>query len=291
MIGEKILKYESLEILELKTLHKVFLNAFSDYQVKLELPILKFQKMIKRSGYNEKASIGAFENNELIGFILNGIRNWNGKLTAYDTGTAVIKTYRKQGITRNMFKKIKLSLGENGIQQYLLEVIQTNTSAVELYKKQGFKILRELECFYLEKDKYKYNNIANYKVEHVNMFIESDWRKLMEFWDCTPSWQNSIDSINAVSDSFVYAIAIIDDTIVGYGILDKKTGDISQIAVDKNCRHKGIGRSIITDLIQNTEAEKISILNVDCQCNSMKDFLIKSDFESKVSQYEMILEL
>ena len=113
----------------------------------------------------------------------------------------------------------------------------------------------------------------------------------MEFWECTPSWQNSIDSINAVSDSFIYSIATIDDTIVGYGIIDKKTGDIPQIAVDKNYRCKGIGRSIITDLIENTEADKISILNVDYQCNSAKDFLIKSGFESKVSQYEMILEL
>lgn len=281
--------YNALENTSIEKLHKVFGEAFSDYQVKFDLSLLKLQQMFKRRGYVPKASIGTFKNDILVGFVLNGIRNWNGKLTAYDTGTAVIKTYRGQGITSNMFLYNRQLLKKMGVEQYLLEVIQANTSAVQLYKKQGFEILREFECFKLDKN--KYNSVTTYKVEHVIVFNESIWEKLMEFWSFKPSWQNSTDSINSVADAFIYSVIIINGTIVGYGVIDKKTGDIPQIAVDKNYRGKGIGRSILTDLINSTESHNISILNIDNQCTTMKNFLLNLEFERSVSQYEMILKL
>ncbi|GAA0064848.1 GNAT family N-acetyltransferase [Clostridium sporogenes] len=281
--------YDTLENIGIEKLHETFLNAFSDYQVKMDLPILKFQYMLQRRGYVAKASIGAFNDETLVGFVLNGVRNWDGKLTAYDTGTGVIETYRKQGITSNMLLNVRQLFKEMGVEQYLLEVIQSNTSALQLYKKQGFKILRDFECFHLDKN--KYNPITTYKVEHVNTINSNDWRELTEFWDFVPSWQNSIDSINVVSDAFIYSIVRLDDNIVGYGVIDKKTGDIPQIAVNKNYRRKGIARSILTDLMKNTESYNINVINVDGESRSMKDFLLKLGFECGVSQYEMILKL
>ncbi|EPY2305357.1 GNAT family N-acetyltransferase [Clostridium sporogenes] len=281
--------YDTLENIGIETLHETFLNTFSDYQVKMDLPILKFQYMLQRRGYVAKASIGAFNDETLVGFVLNGVRNWDGKLTAYDTGTGVIETYRKQGITSNMLLNVRQLFKEMGVEQYLLEVIQSNTSALQLYKKQGFKILRDFECFHLDKN--KYNPITTYKVEHVNTINSNDWRELTEFWDFVPSWQNSIDSINVVSDAFIYSIVRLDDNIVGYGVIDKKTGDIPQIAVNKNYRRKGIARSILTDLMKNTESYNINVINVDGESRSMKDFLLKLGFECGVSQYEMILKL
>ena len=138
--------YDTVENTSIEELHSTFLEAFSDYQVKMELPLLKLQQMLKRTGYVAKASIGAFEENVLVGFLLNAVRQWNGKLTAYDTGTAVIPDYRNHGITSNMFLYAKELLKKMQVKQYLLEVIQSNTSAVNLYKKQGFEILREFEA-------------------------------------------------------------------------------------------------------------------------------------------------
>lgn len=279
----------TLENTSIEELHRTFLEAFSDYQVKVDVPLLELKQMLQRRGYVSKASIGAFNSDTLVGFLLNGLRNWNGKFTAYDTGTAVIKNYRNQGITSNMFLNIKQILVEMGIEQYLLEVIQSNSSAVQLYKKQGFEITRNFECFSLNNK--KYNPINTYKVEHINRINESNWRELTKFWDFKPSWQNSIESINAVPDTFIYSIINIDDTIAGYGIIDKKTGDIPQIVVDKNHRRKGIGKSIFIDLMNNTESLNIKALNVDSQCTSMKDFLSNLGFERNVSQYEMALKL
>lgn len=278
--------YKTLDETNIEILHKAFTDAFSDYQVNLDLPLWKFRQMLQRRGYVSELSIGAFKNEMLIGFVLNGFRNWNGKPTVYDLGTGVIVEYRRQGITSNMLLNIKEVLKHKQVEQYLLEVIKSNISAVQLYKKQVFEIQRELKCFQL--DKSKYNPVTTYKVEHVNTI---DWENLKEFWDFEPSWQNSIDSINAVPEEFLYSIVRFDNNIVGYGIIDKRTGDIPQIAVNRHSRCKGIAKSIITDLIENTESHKISVLNVDKESKSTKDFLLRLGFEHSVDQYEMLLKI
>ncbi|WP_053957477.1 GNAT family N-acetyltransferase [Inediibacterium massiliense] len=281
--------YKTLENTNIEILHQTFLSAFSNYQVKIHLSLWKFQQMLQRRGYVSCLSIGAFKNEELVGFVLNGFRNWNGHPTVYDIGTGVIGEYRKQGITSTMLLNIRELMKEKKVEQYLLEVIQSNTSAIQLYKKQGFETIRNFGCFQLDKNKYK--PITTYKVEHVDKINSTNWKRLTEFWDFTPSWQNSIDSINTVSDTFIHSIIQFDDAIVGYGIIDKKTGDIPQIAVNRNYRHKGIAKSIVTDLLKNTESCKVAILNVDDESTSTKEFLLELGFEYTIGQYEMISKL
>ena len=281
-----MLAYRTLNDANIETLHEAFRNAFSDYQVEMNLPIETFKQMLQRRGYAPEISIGAFKDDRLVGFVLNGLRNLNGKTTVYDIGTGVIIDYRRQGVTSNMLLKVKEVLKQNQIEQYLLEVIQSNTSALQLYKKEGFKIRRNFSCFKI--DKKSYAPVKIHKVGHTDQMA---WEQLREFWDFEPSWQNSIDSVNAVSKDFLYSIVHYDNTIAGYGIINKKTGDIPQIAVKKVYRGKGIGRSIVTDLIENTESQKISTLNVDDESKCMKDFLIKLGFAPTVSQYEMLLHI
>ena len=84
--------------------------------------------MIERRGFNLDLSFGAFNKDQLVGFTLNGIGDWNGKLTAYDTGTGIIKEFRKKGVATKLFNESLPTLRENNISQYLLEVIRTNTS-------------------------------------------------------------------------------------------------------------------------------------------------------------------
>jgi len=281
--------YKTLETTNIETLHETFIKAFSDYQVKMDLPLWKFQQMLQRRGYVPEVSIGAFNEKILVGFILNGLRNWRGISTAYDLGTGVIGEYRKLGITSNLFSNIKKLLQSKEVGQYLLEVIKSNTPAIQLYKKNGFETIRDLECFQLVKN--NYNPMTKYKVEYVDKFDSVYWNKFIKFWDIVPSWQNSIDSINAVPDIFEYSIVRIDDNIVGYGIIDKKTGDIPQLAVNKSYRCKGIAKSIITSLQENTDSHKVSILNIDIQSKRIKDILLKLGFKYYVGQYELILTL
>lgn len=284
--GGQMLDYRVLNNVSIETLHEAFRNAFSDYQVDMNLSIETFRQMLQRRGFAPEISIGAFKNDRLVGFVLNGLRILNGKATGYDIGTGVIMDYRRQGVTSNMLLNVKEILKQKQIEQYILEVIQSNESALQLYEKEGFKIQRNFSCYKIEKKSYV--SLKNHKVEHSDQMA---WEQLKEFWDFEPSWQNSIDSVNAVSEEFLYSIVHYDNTIVGYGMINKKTGDIPQIAVNKDFRGKGIGRSILTDLIEYTESDKISILNVDYESKCTKEFLAKLGFQPIVSQYEMLLHI
>lgn len=281
-------KYVTLENIDIETIHDTFTSAFSDYQVKIDLPLWKFQNMLQRRGYGSDISIGAFNEQHMVGFVLNGVRKWDGMPTVYDMGTGIVSAYRKQGITTSMLSNIKEVLKEKGITHYLLEVIQSNTSAVQLYTKQGFEITRRFACFQLDKPSFR--PMTTYKVEHLEKFDEKTWHDLIDFWDFLPSWQNSVDSVNAVPDAFVYAVVRLEDTLVGYGIIDKRTGDIPQIAVSKLHRRQGIARSILSDLVQNTESNKISLINVDDASTITMTSLQALGFENVISQYEMILK-
>ncbi len=281
--------YKTLDDVAVPILHEAFVNAFSDYQVKMDLPLWKFEIMLKRRGFVPEISMGAFKDNVLAGFVLNGFRSWNDKPTVYDLGTGVIPEFRKQGITSTMLTALKELLKSKNIDQYLLEVIQSNTSAFSLYIKQGFEIVRDFACFSL--DKADFSAPCTYNVEHVNKIEPSCWEQLKCFWDFHPSWQNSIDSVNAVSDSFIYSLVKEENKIVGYGVIDRISGDLVQLAVDKTFRHRGVGRSIISDLSASTEAGRIAILNVDNTAVSAVNFLLALGFTNSVRQYEMLLTL
>lgn len=279
--------YKMLDKISMETLHEAFVDAFSDYQVKMDLPFWKFQQMLQRRGYHPEISMGAFKDERMVGFVINGLRSWNGKTTAYDLGTGVVKDCRRQGITSELLLNIQKLLKEKNVEQYLLEVIQSNESAVQLYSKQNFKIQREFSCFQLQKDQFIPQTTCT--VECVERI---DVEQFKEFWDVEPSWQNSIDSIYAVPEAFIYVVARQDHSIVGYGIIDQKTGDIPQLAVNQNYRGKGIASSILTEMVQRTESPRISVLNVESHLKPMQDFLlVKSGFAYHVGQYEMLLKL
>lgn len=281
--------YKTLENVNIELVHQAFVNAFSDYQVKIDLPLWKLQQMLRRRGYIPEKSMGAFKDETLVGFILNGCREWNGKPTVYDVGTGVLPEFRMKGLTTNMFRGVMELLKAEGVEQYLLEVLQQNTSAYELYKKNGFKTIRDFACFKLDKSKYK--SRETFSVERVESFTAADWKQIKEFWDWVPSWQNSIESICALPGDFIYSVVRSDNKIVGYGIIEKRTGDIPQFGVDRNYRRKGIAGSIITDLINNTESSKAAVINVDDRSQESKDFLNALGFELYVEQYEMVLEI
>ena len=47
-----------------------------------------------------------------------------------------------------------------------------------------------------------------------------------------------------------YALVFLDNNIIGYGVVDKNTGDIPQLAVHKDYRRNGIAGSIVSALFE-----------------------------------------
>jgi ribosomal protein S18 acetylase RimI-like enzyme len=281
------LKYMNLKNIELKTIYDVFVDAFSDYQIKLDMSFEKFIDMMKRRSVDFTISTGVFDKKKLIGFVLNGKREINNKLIAYDSGTGLLQEYQGCKLSKTMLEENTEILKHNGIDKYILEVLTINKKALNLYKEYGFHITREFNCF-----KKNITEITNFDlsldatIQKTN-FIDINWDKVEKFCDFQVSWQNSFQSISNVNSNFAFINALIGKQIVGCGVTELKTGDIPLLAVDRRFRKSSIGSMILKCLMKATTASTLSALNIPINCTSSNIFLEKHKFNNFVKQYEM----
>jgi ribosomal protein S18 acetylase RimI-like enzyme len=182
-------------------------------------------------------------------------------------------------------------LKQTGIRQYLLEVLQHNTKAINVYKKLGFKVSREFSYFVQDADKVLVSAHllpSKYVIREIDL---SRKQEMVLFWDFIPSWQNSFEAILRRPDDFVMRGVFDDTKLAGYGILDPNSGDITQIAVSNDYRRQGIGSGIFNELLKCNRFKTVKAVNVEISCTSMKQFLVSKNIPEKGKQFEMIREL
>jgi ribosomal protein S18 acetylase RimI-like enzyme len=182
-------------------------------------------------------------------------------------------------------------LQKAGIKQYLLEVLQHNEPAVSVYRKMQFKVSREFNYFISESSKLKLktgNLPAGYSLKQINPEQVGD---TSSFWDYTPSWQNSFEAIYRKPDDFLITAAFINDQMIGYGILEPSSGDITQLAVHPLHRRKGIGTVLLEALLNNNRHSGIKAINTDISSEASTRFFEASGLLLKGKQFEMIKEL
>lgn len=282
----------TLENTSVRTLFLAYLQAFEDFPSTRNVSIGTFQNMLQIRGYLPEISMGAFDQSKhvLAGFILNGFRIWNGKRTVYDILTGTTPSYRRQGIADTLLEKLRIVVKQRHAEQYVTEVKKENNPAIGLYKKQGFKIRRELSSYTLKKGKHR-KMISPYRIEYFTEITRNEWERLESFWEFQPSWENSISSVSAGKGMMKYALVCSDNKSIGYGVVDENTGDIPQLAVHRDYRHNRIAGSIVSDLFEKVATDQLNIHNVDDTYDAMKSFLLKVGFEKTIGQYEIILSL
>lgn len=284
-----MIELKSLKGLSIEQLYAAFQNAFADYEMQLDMNQL--ENMLVRRGFDSELSFGAFDNGNLVAFTFNGIGQFDGVPTAYDTGTGTTKKYRGRGLASEIFNYSTPYLKEAGIKQYLLEVLQHNTGAYKIYRNLGFKVIRELNYYNSELDKLVLKNgIQNvgYVFAHCNDLLTAD---LHDFCDFRPSWQNSFDSIQRSYNTFDNICAYKDRTLIGYCFFEPDTGDITQIAVHPNHRRQGLATVLLQNAIKQLRTDRIKVINTDPDCNSLYEFLNSINLKLSGKQYEMIKTL
>ncbi len=282
------MEYRSLTDTTTKCMHEAFLQAFSDYQVPMNMSLETFERKLKRNGFKSEVSAGAFEHGRLVGFVLNGVREWAGEKTIYDTGTGVVPEFRGARIGSRLLNLVNELCVRNNISVYQLEVIQDNVGAVNLYKKQGFQVKRSLNCYRLSEKLAGLSTNTRWKLYQAEKMDKELWNLAKSFWDYIPSWQNGEDAVCAVEDSFGYTLVELEGVLIGYGIVDKVTGDIAQLAVDCHYRRRGIATAILQDLQSQTQNSGLTVINVDERDESLNAFLKQMGFQVYVTQYEMV---
>lgn len=276
---------KTLENIPTEKLLEVFNLSFSDYVIPFCLTKEQLEDKIKSDSIKLEFSLGAFEDDQLIAFVLHGYDTIDNLKIAYNAVTGVVPTKRGNKLTAKLYEYILPILHENDIDKVLLEVITTNEPAIKTYKNIGFKIIRELNCY---KGSLNITDTSNdFEIRELQAY---DWQKLQSFWDLKPSWQNSITAVEKLKKSNI-SIGVYDgEKLLGYTIFNPKIKRIHQLSVDKNYRRKGVGRQLLAHIATNY-GKDISAINIDNTSAETLKFFNAIEMDIYIKQYEMELPL
>jgi ribosomal protein S18 acetylase RimI-like enzyme len=239
---------------DFEAVYEAFLDAFSDYVVKLSPTREQLEEMLTRRGYVPEMSIGLFDEGRLVAFTLNGVEDDR----AYDSGTGVVISHRRRGLARQVMNACFEVLGNR---PYVLEVIDSNVKAIELYRGLGFRETRGLQSYSL-------TVLQSYSEDGAPVRL----------YDCTtlvPSWQNSAASLARARDEHV---TLADDH--GAVVLFPNTGDLAQL-------RGRVGTSLLRAALDRA-GKPLRIMNIDERERGVAEFLEAAGAVKFVRQLEML---
>ena len=277
------MEFKTLANNSVEELLSVFNLSFSDYIVPFHLTKEVLITKISSEKIDFNISAGAFEDDQLVGFILQAEKEEAGQKIIYNGGTGVIPESRGKGLVRKMYDFIIPLLKERNADILLLEVIEGNQAAIRAYENLGFTIVRKLNCFNGNINSEKGNTTVT--IKELTAF---QWDKFVSFWDIEPSWQGSVFILEDMLKDCVMLGAFRDEILVGYIIYNPASRKIYQIAVDKNYRNQGIGTRLFDGIKEINNGQTIAFNNVHDTSENTYTFLEKTiGLNNWLSQFEM----
>ena len=276
----------SLDKIPFRKLVLCFNAAFSDYVVKFTITEDALRERWENTGVDYSLSYGAMVAGELVGFIVHGINEKDGVLTAYNAGTGVLPAYRGFKITRNIYRYALRLLKAKGIKQSILEVIQENEPALHIYESVGFQITREVSCF---SGSFTDHNRKEWHPDLELKRLNADWDKLRTFWDFKPDWEGEPASIRQTGERLMIIGLYDKGALCGYTAFNPESGKVRQFAVSKENRRKGYGRLLFGQVAE--VCPRLTINNIDSDATGTIAFLETIGMKNHINQYEMKLAL
>ena len=271
----------TLDTLPLDTVIATFNEAFSDYAVSIKLDRERFLNMQKRRGFRVELSVGAVEDERLVGISLTGFGTWRGAATGYGSGTGVIPVARNRGLAGDMMEMAVGLASAAGAEKYVLEVMCQNEPARRAYERAGFAIARTLDCWTLD----DVSEGSDVEIELDEGFSPAP--PGVGSW--TPSWQNSDESLARAPERVVTLANMRGGRQVGHAALCPETGDLPQFAVAPEARRQGIGRALIARA-RRISRMPLRIINTDASDAATSAFLSAIGATKTLPQYEMVRE-
>ena len=258
-----------------ETLTAAFNDAFSDYDIPANYPVEYLRGLVTRRGFRPDLAVGAFDGERLVGFVFNCLDGDN----AYNSGTGVVISHRRQGIARQLMQR---SIETLPAKRYWLEVIETNHRAHALYCELGFQEPRRLQSWkFVGRASARPDGLKPVLRELANVHL----RDYERFFDMRPSWQNTIRSIERAAEPYV---AIGDERAIV--VLFPSNGDIPLLAVSPDARRQGLGRALL-DLAARRAAKPLRIMNIEDEAHGINAFLERVGATRFVRQIEMVRAL
>lgn len=268
------MEVRSLQNTPLNTIVDCLLISFEDYFVPMPTQLSYWEDRFKGARVDLGLSFGCFEQEQLVGFIINGIDDHQGKLTAFNTGTGVIPSHRGKKVVDQIYDFALPILQKAGVQKCALEVVQINDRAVRVYERIGFHITKKFLCFKGQLP------AANERLEVQAIPFSEVVTRNTPFHDYY-SWDN-MNAAVITADS-LYTTYLVRDQAgeeVGYFTMNLKNGYLAQYESfqdDFNPLLKGISQI----------RREVRINNVDIERADVIIFLLAAGLDNHIDQFEM----
>jgi ribosomal protein S18 acetylase RimI-like enzyme len=114
---------------------------------------------------------------------------------------------------------------------------------------------------------------------------------MRSFWDHQPSWQNSFEAVERTLEDFLIHGAFSEDKLLGYCIFEPGSGDITQLAVDRRYRRKGIASLLLLNAFQSNQYDSVKAINYETDQAGFKRLMESFGITLKGTQFEMVKQL
>lgn len=273
---------KTLDGLSTAEVANAFNAAFIDYKIPMNLSSDAMATKMKAENIRLRDSIGTFDGEELVGFILTGRDLIHGKQVAYNAGTGVFPQQRGNGLAKKMYRFLIDHLLKQDCYDHVLEVFDDNAKAIATYKQAGFEVKRTLNC-------YKGTLPLNEPTKQVQE-IEINEELFRSFWDVRPSWQNDLPAVNRNREEHKVIGIVEDGTLVAYAIFTPHNGRLKQIAVKHEYRRQGYANALLNSL--NVQCSGIPVLATGVQDNeAVTSFFVKHNMQPFLKMFEMEMQV
>lgn len=164
--------------------------------------------------------------------------------------------FRNKGIATKLIKVIIKKIYSLGNYKIFINVLKKNKVAVNLYKNIGFIVEQEDELkFYMCYNKYKLENASIKDIERIKKY------KLNTIFEYAKDLDNEeVEKINNYVNKtipkqiFEYKNIVLNNIIVGSFLITKNENGLllDEIFIEEQYRNKGIGTSIIKDVVSKS---------------------------------------
>ena len=166
--------------------------------------------------------------------------------------------FRNEGIATKLIKVIIKEIYSLGDYEIFINVLKENKVAVNLYKNIGFIVEQEDELkFYMCYNKYKLENASIKDIERIKKY------KLNTIFEYAKDLdKEEVEKINnyvnkTISNQiFEYKNIVLNNIIVGSFLITKNENGLllDEIFIEEQYRNKGIGTSIIKDVVSKSNS-------------------------------------
>lgn len=256
--------------------------AFSDYSIPIQLTKEQLHQKILVENIDLALSVGVFDDQQLVAFILHAKKEVDQTKEFYNAGTGVIPSHRGKGLSVKMYDFILPQLKKQQFSKGSLEVITSNAPAIHTYKKVGFKIVQELACF---------KGSAQLQTEASPLEVQRqqpiDWKTIERLLSWESSWQNSLNCLQRLKKAPNCILIKQNHSTVGFALYN----DAGKIYLLDSHVDQPTSLTQLLNFIDKDCNNPLLITNIPLQYKYITTAFSNNKFDNFLNQYQLLLEL